>query len=65
LIGTNAKFAPSFASKFTLAPKEKGSAQRHRLASHWVRFLFLFGVIALMVGWGLALPLKRLVIWPA
>ena len=32
----------------------QGGAQGHRLASHWVRLLFLLGVIALIVGWGLA-----------
>ena len=32
----------------------QGGAQVHRLASHWVRLLFLLGVIALIVGWGLA-----------
>jgi putative peptidoglycan lipid II flippase len=38
----------------------QGSAQGHRLASHWVRLLFTFGVIALIVGWGLAPWVVRL-----
>lgn len=32
----------------------QGGAQEHRLANHWVRLLFTFGVVALIVGWGLA-----------
>jgi putative peptidoglycan lipid II flippase len=32
----------------------QGGAQGHRLANHWVRLLFTVGVIALIVGWGLA-----------
>lgn len=32
----------------------QGGAQGHRLASHWVRFLFLLGVIAMIVAWGSA-----------
>jgi putative peptidoglycan lipid II flippase len=32
----------------------KGSAQGRRLASHWVRLLFLLGVIAMIVAWGSA-----------
>ena len=32
----------------------QGGAQGHRVASHWVCLLFLVGVIAMIVGWGLA-----------
>ncbi len=32
----------------------QGGAQGHRLASHWVRLLFTFGVIAMIVAWGSA-----------
>ena len=32
----------------------QGSAQGHRLASHWVRLLFLLGVIAMILAWGSA-----------
>lgn len=32
----------------------QGGAQGHRLASHWVRLLFLLGVIAMIVAWGSA-----------
>jgi len=32
----------------------QGGAQGHRLASHWVRLLFLLGVVAMIVAWGSA-----------
>ena len=35
-------------------------AQGSRVASHWVRLLFLLGVMALIVGWGLAPWVVRL-----
>jgi peptidoglycan biosynthesis protein MviN/MurJ (putative lipid II flippase) len=38
----------------------KGASQGHRLASHWVRLLFLLGVMALIAGWGLAPWMVRL-----
>jgi len=32
----------------------QGGVQGHRLASHWVRLLFLLGVVAMIVAWGSA-----------
>ena len=32
----------------------QGGVQGHRVASHWVRLLFLVGVIAMIVAWGFA-----------
>lgn len=32
----------------------QGGGQLHRLATHWVRLLFVLGVVAMIVGWWLA-----------
>lgn len=32
----------------------QGGRQLHRVATHWVRFLFVLGVVAMIIGWWLA-----------